>query len=774
MSIPSQSGPEFSGPGDISSDIQESRSVTTMKSLSLLPNLRQADSTKANAGIELPELIAIIRRRKWLIAGVTSVIFAGALAGIVSLTERFTATTAVLIEPSAGAALDINAIVSGFSADAETIQSQIEIMKSRRLAGRVVEKLELWSHHEYTSDDLDGGFSLGSILPIAVVDALPFLGGDSAEAAFESENDLRARLVTQFLKSLTISGAGRSRVIDITFESEDRLLAALASNTVAELYIVDELESRFEAIQGATTWINNRVTQLRDQVAQSERAVEEWRSANGIVETAADGGGTVIRQQITTINDQLAIARGDLAESQAKVSAIERARTSPIGLSSLPDIIASEAVQQLSAQAADIRQRLALNESAYGPRHPIMISLQAELGDVDRRMANEINVILEGTRNQARIGRARVDELTRTLSTLDGQSALQSEALVHLATLKSIAGADRLLLESFLEKSNITGNTDLSQSNARIISPAEVPNVAAFPNRKLMAVGSLGFALAFALALAFLLERLEGGFRSSEEIERSLGVPGLGLIPEVRSVPGFKRVLEEVVLDNPLSHYAEALRRLYTTVLLQEGDPKKSSIVFTSAMPGEGKTTVVVALGRVIAAMGRRVVVIDCDFRRPRLHKALGASTNGRGLMQLLLDNDEVSDVLEEDPRSGLHFIKAGTDFVRPMNLLESPRFREVLAELRERYDIVLIDAPPVLAVSDGLMLASRADQTVIVAKWHDTQREAIGTTVKQVAEAGANIAGVVLNQVNVSKNSNYRYGDSMLYTKQFSKYYTQ
>lgn len=748
--------------------------MTTMKSLSLLPNLRQAESAKASAGIELPELIAIVKRRKWLIGGLTTAILAGALVGIMSLTERFTATASLLIEPSARAAFDVSDIVAGFTADAEAIQSQIEIMRSRRLAGRVVEKLELWSHHEYTGESADTGFSLSSILPVAVVEAIPFLADDPAEAAFESEADRRARLVTQFLTSLNISAAGRSRVIDVTFESEDRLLAALAANTVAELYIVDELEARFETIRAATTWLNNRVSQLRDQVASSERAVEEWRSANGIVETAADGGGTVIRQQITTINAELAIARAELADAQAKASVIERARNSPIGVSALPDIIASSAVQLLNGQAADIRQRMAQGAAEFGPRHPIMVNLQAELEGIDRQMSAEINVILEGTRNQQRISSRRVDELTRTLGNLDGESARQSEALVHLATLKSVAEADRLLLQNFLEKFNIAEYSDAGQANARIISPAEVPSAAAFPNRKLMAVVSLGFALAFSLALAFVLERLEGGFRSSEEIEKSLGVPGLGLIPEVRSVPGFKRVLEEVVLDNPLSHYAEALRRLYTTVLLQEGDPSKSSIVFTSAMPGEGKTTVVVALGRVIAAMGRRVVVIDCDFRRPRLHKALGANTNGRGLMQLLLDNDEVSDVLEEDPRSGLHFIKAGTDFVRPMNLLESPRFSEVLAELRERYDIVLIDAPPVLAVSDGLMLAARADQTVIVAKWHDTQREAIATTVKQVADAGANIAGVVLNNVNVSKNSSYRYGDSMLYTKQFSKYYTQ
>lgn len=239
-------------------------------------------------------------------------------------------------------------------------------------------------------------------------------------------------------------------------------------------------------------------------------------------------------------------------------------------------------------------------------------------------------------------------------------------------------------------------------------------------------------------------------------------------------MPGFKRVLEEIVLDNPLSHYAESLRRLYTTVLLHDGDSSKSTtIVFTSAMPGEGKTTLVASMGRVVAALGRKVVVVDCDFRRPRLQRALGDNAEGRGLMQLLLDDDTVDSVLHEDDRSGLHYIKAGTDFVRPMNLLESPRFREVLDELRSRYDIVLIDAPPILAVADGLLLAARADQTVIVTKWQTTQRAAVGATIKQVAESGGNIAGVVLNQVNIAKNSGYNYGDSMLYTKQFSKYYT-
>ncbi len=740
--------------------------MTTMKSVPFISQLRQSSpEEKVLGGLSLSELFAIIKRRRWLIGVTVTVLMAGALFAIISLTERFEATAEVLIEPDKNL-FNPTDFTTGLDSAAETIQSQIEIIESRKLVGRVVDKLDLGSHFEFSAEPQES--AIAGLLPEGLRGLLSF-GEDETEVV--SAADERNRLVTSFLKRLNVGTAGRSRVIEVTFESEDKVLAALAANTVADLYVVDHLESRFEAIQEATTWLNTRVAELRAKLTESEEALASYREQQNITLGADDV--SILQSQISDVSAELSRARSALAEAQARAALVERARNSVGGVAALPDVLQSNIILDLNAQVIEIDARMAQATAEFGPRHPVMINLQAERDSAAARMQAEMDRVIAGIRNEASLAQSRVNALNQTLNALDSEIAGRSGAEIQLAALRSEVESNRLLYTTFLDQMNAAGASDFVQSNARIISPAEVPDRAAFPNRKLLAVASLGMALGFALTLAFAVELLEGGFRSAEEIEKSFGVSGLGLVPEVRSMPGFKRVLEEVVLDNPLSHYAEAMRRLYTTVLLHDGDPGQSSIVFTSAMPGEGKTTLVAAMGRVVAALGRKVVVIDCDFRRPRLHRALGDDGNGRGLMQLLLDDDSIDSVLNEDTRSGLHYIKAGTDFVRPMNLLESPRFREILEELRSRYDIVLIDAPPILAVADGLLLAARADQTVVVAKWQSTQRAAVGATIKQVAEAGGNVAGVVLNQVNVAKNAGYNYGDSMLYTKQFSKYYT-
>lgn len=742
--------------------------MTTMKSVPFISQIRPTGADDRGLGvISLSELIAIVKRRKWLIGGTVSVIMAGALFAIISLTERFEATAEVLIEPDKNL-VNVNDIASGLDGAAETIQSQIQIIQSRKLVGRVVDKLDLGSHFEFSNEP--EASAIAGLLPEGLRDLLTFGDADDAVEVV-SVADERNRLVSSFLSRLKVGTAGRSRVIKVTFESEDKVLSALAANTVADLYIVDHLESRFEAIQGATNWLNTRVAELRAKLTASEEALNAFRAQQGIISGADDA--SILQSQIGEVSAELSRARSALAEAQSRAALVERARGSAAGIAALPDVLQSNIILNLNAEVIEIEARMAQATAEFGPRHPVMVNLQSERNSIQARMQGEMDRVVAGIRNEASLAQARVDALNQTLSALDSEISSRSGAQIQLDALRSDVESNRLLYQSFLDQMNAAGNADFVQSNARIISPAEVPNGPSFPNRKLLAVASLGMALGFALALAFGVELLEGGFRSADEIEKAFGVNGLGLVPEVRSMPGFKRTLEEVVLDNPLSHYAESLRRLYTTVLLHDGDPGQSSIVFTSAMPGEGKTTLVAAMGRVVAALGRKVVVIDCDFRRPRLHRALGDDGNGRGLMQLLLDDDSIDSVLNEDTRSGLHYIKAGTDFVRPMNLLESPRFREILDELRSRYDIVLIDAPPILAVADGLLLAARADQTVVVAKWQSTQRAAVGATIKQVAEAGGNVAGVVLNQVNVAKNAGYNYGDSMLYTKQFSKYYT-
>ena len=337
------------------------------------------------------------------------------------------------------------------------------------------------------------------------------------------------------------------------------------------------------------------------------------------------------------------------------------------------------------------------------------------------------------------------------------------------------AQANRTLFETFLNRFKQTSSQeDLQTADARLISTANLPTDAVFPKPKVMIPLSIIIGFGLGVMLALLMEYLDRGFRSMEQVEQHNDLSPLGLIPELATVKGAANILpQDFVADKPTSVYAEAIRTVRTALLLTDNfGTTARSVLITSSQPSEGKTSFTLSLARLSAMSGQKIIVIDCDLRRPNVHRGLNLQ-NKMGMVDILLGTHKLDEVIQKDKRSGVDVVSTGRNVPNPADLLASENMRKLIADLKTRYDLVIIDSPPVLAVADARVLSQLADKTVFLTRWAETPRDVVLMAVKQLASNGANLAGILLTRVNLKKNARYGYADSGYYGRKYSQYYS-
>lgn len=711
--------------------------------------------------IDLRELARKLLRRKWTILTVTAVVTALTALFVLQLTPRYTATAQVMIEQRQARVVDVEAVLSGLTGERETIESELRVLRSRGLAERVIAKLRLDRNPEFNP-------AVREPSPLAgLFDLLDFAA--SAEPVPEERLlDLeRSQLVDTFLDSITVEPDGRSRVISLSATSEDPALAGLVANTLAELYLVEQLEAKFEATHLATEWLSGRVEELRERVQASERAVEEFRQSAGLVEGK---GVTVAAQQMSELNTQLILARTQRAEAEARLRQVQALLESTGGSESAAEVLSSPLIQRLREQEAEVQRRAAELATEYGPKHPRMINIRAEAADIAAKIDGEVRKIVQSLRNEAGVARAREASLSGSLAALRNDVGQSNSAEVRLRALEREAAADRSLFEAFLARLKETSSQDeIQRPDARIISRADIPVDPAFPRTRLMIAGGATMALFLGLGMALLIEHLDPGFRSAEQVEEALGLSGLGLIPLLGGRRKSNGAPETHVLEKPISPLAEALRTLHTAVLLSNVDRPPKTVLVTSSIPQEGKSTISLAWARLIARSGKRVLLIDGDLRRPRVAEALGAA-GGPGIVDVLAETVSWREALQTDRASGLSFLTPGSRTASPPDLFGSEHMRSLLAAVAKEFDLVIIDSPPVMAVSESRILSRLVDTTVFVVAWASTPREVVRLAVRQLRASGGSVAGAVMSMVDVRRHALYGYGDSGYY--QTSRYY--
>jgi len=659
------------------------------------------------------------------------------------------------------------------------VQTESEILSSTLLLGRLVDRYRL---------DQDPEFNVRLQQPKALEQFIAWINPLSWLSFVESSevdkisptgqaNIERARVINRLSTKIKISFQRRSNAVTASFSSEQREKAAMLANSLAELYVNERLEESFEETRRVTGWLGERLEGLRKDVVSAESAAETYRAQNNLRRksgTPGDHQGSVTDQQLSELNSRLIIARTELAQKQARQQQMRELIRSQ-GTESASDVLGSQLIQHLREQEAGLQQTISEQAKIYGDRHPKIVGARAELAELQSKITAEIGKINGALANEVDVAQTGVRTLEAELEGLKRESNMAGGAEIKLRELERQAEVNRSLYETFLSRfKRDIDQEQVERANARVISPASVPLRPSAP-RKTALIGMVSLLfLGLGVGLVLLLDHLDNGVRSTDEAEDLSGLSLLSLIPLHRqSVENIPRELAE----HPRSPLADAVRSLRVTLDLGEepsptssGRSKAQVVMVTSSVPKEGKTFLSLCLAATLARVEGRVLLIDGDLHRPKLHDAL--KLPGQiGLAQVLGGLASLEDAVQKDVAQGLDFLPAGL-LGKVADLVTDEALTRALGELRHHYDRIIVDLPPVLAVSDPRIFARLADRVLYLIKWNGTPRDAVRSGLKLLREADAPLYGIVLSQVDQRKYNRYAEGDYGNYYGRYKEYY--
>lgn len=733
----------------------------------------------SDAEIDIRGLLLILWRRKWII--LNTAIFLVVLSAIVvfQLTPRYTAQAMLAIESRQNSVVDLEAVMSGLGTDQAAIKTEIDVLSSRRLLGKLVDDLGLVQDPEFNVELRDERSLLSYLNPLSYMSdswKSAIMGSDTGPSnPQDAAAAERAFVIDRVAESLSVSNPPRSYTLNLSFESVDPKKAARVANRLANLYLLDQLEVKFEATQRANEWLNERVAQLRDKVRESEQAAQSFREEHQLVQTHT--AGLVNEQQLAQINTQLVNARTDLARIEARQGQIEQnLRDGRIEESGLIEVLQSPLIQRLKEQESEVQRRRAELSTRYGPRHPTMQKIEAELADIKVKISLEVDKIVASIRGEAEVAAIRVRTLESNLDSLKNESFAVSRAQVQLRELDREAEANRLLLQTFLTRFKETSSQDgMQQADARIISEADVPTIASFPKKKLILGMILFVGLGLGVGLAFLLEALDNGYRNFDQLRQDLQLRALGMIPLVKKSVLQDGKPENYIAEKPNSSFAEAHRNVHASLMFSGADGSTPKVLaVTSSIPGEGKSTATLCLAQILGRTGLKVLVVEADLRRPVFRQRMDISKDQHISLNMVLSGEAQGSgkTVYKDEKTGIHMLWAERT-EDPQERFTSAEFRHFLSEARKQYDLVLLDTPPIMAVSDAMLIAKHAESVMFVVQWEATPKGIVKSAVKQLAQTGVPLAGAILTQVNIKRHRGYGYGDQGYYYGGKSNYYT-
>lgn len=747
------------------------------------PDYPQQDQSQSDAFPILDYLQLLWFRRK-LILAITLLVSAVGYIQVNQLRSVYTASSTMLIGVHQKTAADI-AGTAYYKPDYTDPTKEVEILKSRGLAERVITKLNLLNQAEFNPSLVAPQESFFDFLkylnpktwiPDSWTAALrEGRSGEVVSVPATEEEKAQAKLaraVDIFLGKLKAEPVQYSDVITVSFSSLDPGLAARIANEIPESYIVDTLEAKFEATQKVTDWLADQLEQLKIKVADSERAVEIYSQEHNLTETAGTG---LLAEQLSEINSQLIIARAARAEAEVRLDQMTRiSQTSKQDLETSTDVISSPQIQRLRTQETEAMRRKSEMAVVYGPKHPLMLQVNAEIDDLNRRIGDEIDKIAVGLKNEVERAQLREQSLASSLARLSDQSGVQNQEAVQLRALQREAAANRVLFENFLGRFKETSSTEgMEAANARIISRAETPTIPSYPNRKRMMTMYVLLGLMGACGLVLGLQYLNPGIYTPEQIQHDLGVHAIGMIPKLPP----KVEPHEYLLDKPGSNFMEAINSIVVSLRLSDPDKNVKTMQVTSSVPEEGKSTLVLSLAIAMAKSGKRVLLMDTDLRRSSLEERLGFDSKVPGLTDLVMaESDNVSDYISRHEPSGIDFMRSGKgEYASASEIFSSRRMQKIIDLLKQQYDYILLDSPPVMAVSDARVIGQLVDKTLFVIRWDKTPKKAVKAAIQLLRQGGTEVGGIVLQQVDLKRYGRIGYGDSGYYYHygRYSQYYS-
>jgi polysaccharide biosynthesis transport protein len=700
--------------------------------------------------LDLVEYWRSITKRKWSILGLILLVCLITMLAVFSMRPTFRATATVLIEQGKSKVVSIEEVYNSMGGNREYYQTQVEILKSRELTRKVVERLKLTTHPDFDPRQQESGLR-DYISPSAWFTVKAPL----------TEDDILKTVIKRVGDDLQIQAVRNSQLVQISFSTYDKELSAKLPNALAEVYIESDLDSRVAMTQKAGSWLTERMSDLRVKLDASEKSLQEYRERERIVDVkgVAMSGASKALEQATT---DLVSVRTKRAEAESLFNQVKAAKQGRAagGYESIPAVLKHPTVQKLKELEAEAERKLADASKRYGPEHPRMLQANAELASARDNARRQIESVVVGVEKEYEVARSNELALERAL----GQSKSEIQGInrkeFQLGVLEREALGNKQLYDMFVtrfKETNVAG--DLQSTVARVVDPASVPNVAYAPKKMQIVSIAAAVALLIGIMLSLLLDRISNTINTAAEIESRLGLPMLGYLQKIASTGKKSMTSELAFITDSQSLFSESIRTIRTSILMSALDNPKKIIVVTSSVPSEGKTTVCFNLACALSQVKKSVLLVDGDMRRPKIGKLVGRERGAPGLSDMVSGVAPIGECIVKHEQGGFFVLTAGFVPPNPLELLSSTKFADVIDKLKEAFDVILIDSPPVGLVSDALVLSQVANEVIYVVKADSTPHQLARAGIRRLALSQAPILGVVLNQLDLERAEKY-YGE--------------
>lgn len=694
-------------------------------------------------------LWAVFRRRLYLFV-ILCVLTIAAIAGwTLRTTPQYQATSTVVIEPQKTDVVDnVRSVNAPIMPDSAAIDTEVQILSSPTLAGRVADALHLERYPEF-------GGGAGAMLQ------------DDSAATDPGLHPLARAVIAH----MNIHRVGLSFVIAITAVTRDRQLASDLANEYAKLYVSGQSDTKNDRTKTVSGELQVKLADMETKVLAADQQVERYKISHNLMSAE---GSTLAEQEVSQLGGQIASARADLADKSARLAAARSQLAHGGGGADIGAALGSGTVSGLRQREADTSQRLADLTSRYGERYPDVIKTRLELADLRGQLQREIDRIISSLSAERQASASRLASLTGSQSGAKGTLASNNAASVGLLELQRKADAARTIYQAFLNRSKETVSQEgMEQADARVDALARVPLLPFTPNIPLSILFALIGGPLVGLAGIAVAEYLDGRVRTKQDVEHKLRVRYIGGVPDLQSTLGKMRLTEtpqQYLLNHTGSAFAESFRSLRAAIM-SKGQTVPRVIAITSALPREGKSTTSVCLACTMVSSGSKTVLVDCDIRR-RSASGMMLPEGWSGLLDYVAGRSTLDEALFLDPASGLYVLGTTVAQTGTGDVFAERSVKAVLDDLRARFDVVVLDTAPVLGIAETRTVAAAADSVVMLARWRSTSMKAADAALEMLLAAHVNLRGVALTLVDIRRFASTGYQDVYSYHGKFKGYY--
>lgn len=721
-------------------------------------------TAQANPNRSLGQIFSVLWRRKYRI--LAAAVGCALLAYTVSflMTPRYYSEGILAVQTRPIYLPQLGMAAPPQSLDITIPRSEAQVLKSRSLVDKVAHQLRLDGDPDLNPYLANEPFLIRAVAQTRrlFVHFLTAIGIASPSGSFADDDaETWSAVDDNVTKRLDVRTDGKSYVVYIGFDGANPQVSADVVNSLMKQFLTNQIESYSKAFMDANAWIKQRAEELRQEVEEADKKVQDYMSAHSLVATQT--GGTVSGQQLADLNTQLSLARADRAQAQARYSQAEEESKTSTGGSTSAEVLNSPLIQKLRQREAETMQKRADLATRLGPTHPALVAVKNELNNIHGQIQIETQKIMASLKNQVVISTTRVETLEKQIASLQSAATKVADSQVGLNQLQKEADTKRNVYQTFLATAQQTADPErINQANARVVSAAIPPVEPTSPNKKLFAIAGLFVGFLASSATILFLSEMDHGFETASDVESLLGLPVLAALPLIRRRSARRFGLGLELIESSHSPVSETLRGVRVALKSYAERDASQVVLVTSAQPGEGKTSFASAMAAVAARDGLRVLVVDSDLRRPRFHRMFQAEP-GPSLQDVLRGGHNWLEAVRTDPDSGAHCLTAHERTDSPVALLSSGHWATFLAEARKVYDLIILDSPPVIQVADALTLADYADSTIFVVAHRSTPRQMIDEAIRRFATVHKPITGIVLSKVP---------GSSILAQSYYSGYY--